>query len=205
MGIQRVTLLLCLCGVSECLGAVLEIQPTVAQEDEEFERRADAVIRNNVIFDCTISGITAAPHAAVPHMRNVRIVNNTLVNHPVGVRIRWDKATDMVFANNAVFCPESTALDVSGVDAHKFSANYLSGRLVGASIDGSRFAEGGNLAEAFAAPAEHNYLPKPDSALVGRADPDLAPPQDFSGTARQLPFDLGAYEVPGKTPAKSPR
>ncbi len=54
---------------------------------------SDALVRNNVIFDCAATGITAAPHAAVPHVRNVRIVNNTIVNHPVGVRIRWDKAT----------------------------------------------------------------------------------------------------------------
>ncbi len=85
---------------------------------------SDAVIRNNVIFDCTITGITAAPHAAVPHVRNVRIVNNTIVNHPVGVRIRWSKATDMVFGNNAIYCPGSTALDASGIDAHRLSANY---------------------------------------------------------------------------------
>ena len=43
---------------------------------------SDAIVRNNVIFDCTITGITAAPHAAVPQVRNVRIVNNTIVNHP---------------------------------------------------------------------------------------------------------------------------
>jgi hypothetical protein len=158
---------------------------------------SDAVIRNNVIFDCTISGITAAPHAAVPQVRNVRIVNNTIVNHPVGVRIRWSKATDMVFGNNAVFCPGSTALDASGLDAHRLSANFISGRLVGVSIDASRFVAGGNLAEVFVAPAEHNYLPKPDSVLVGHADPDLAPPQDFSGAARQPPFDVGAYGIPG--------
>ncbi len=166
---------------------------------------SDAVIRNNVIFDCAITGITAAPHAAVPHVRNVRIVNNTIVNHPVGVRIRWSKATDMVFGNNAVFCPGSTALDASGVDAQRFSANYVSGRFVGVSVDGTRFVEGGTLAEVFAAPAEHNYLLKPDSVLAAHADPDLAPPQDFSGTARQSPFDVGAYAVPGKTPAKAPQ
>jgi hypothetical protein len=136
-------------------------------------------------------------------VRNVRIVNNTIVNHPVGVRIRWSKATDMVFGNNAVFCPEATALDASGLDAHRISANYLSGRLVGASIDGKRFVKGGDLAEVFVAPTEHDYLLKPGSALAGHADPNLAPPQDFSGTARQPPFDVGAYEVPGKTPAKS--
>jgi len=111
----------------------------------------------------------------------------------------------MVFGNNAVYCPASTALDASGIDAHRFSANYLSGRCVGVSIDRSRFVEGGPLAEVFVAPAEHDYLVKAGSALVGHADPDLAPPHDFSGAPRQPPFDVGAYEAPGKTPAKPPR
>ena len=158
---------------------------------------SDAIVRNNVIFGCTITGITAAPHAAVPHLRNVRIVNNTIVNHPVGVQIRWSRAADMVFANNAVYCPGSTAIDASGVDAHRLSTNFVSGRLAGVSFDGSRFVDGGDLLEAFVAPAEHNYQPQPGSALVAHADPELAPPLDFSGTARQAPFDVGAYNISG--------
>jgi hypothetical protein len=155
---------------------------------------SDAIVRNNVIFDCTIAGITAAPHAAVPHMRNVRVVNNTIVNHPVGVQIRWAQAADMVFANNAVYCPGSTALDASGVETHRLSANFLSGRLAGVRLDGSRFVEGGDIEEAFVAPAEHNYQLKPGSVLVAHADPDLTPPLDFSGAARQPPLDAGAYQ-----------
>ena len=155
---------------------------------------SDAVVRNNVLFDCTVAGITAAPHAAVPQMRNVRIVNNTIVNHPVGVQIRWAKAADMVFANNAVYCPGSTAVNASGVEAHKLSANYVSGRLVGVNLDGSRFVRGGDLSEVFLHPADHDYQPKPDSVLVGRSDPDLTPPLDFSGAARQPPLDVGACQ-----------
>jgi hypothetical protein len=155
---------------------------------------SDAVIRNNVIFDCLVSGITAGPHAAVPHVRNVRIVNNTIVNHPVGVRMRWAKATDMVFANNAVHCPGTTALDASGADMHRLSANFISGRLVGVNLDASRWVEGGALADVFVDPAEHDYRLKSDSVLVGRADPAFAPPLDFTGAARQTPFDVGAYE-----------
>ncbi len=155
---------------------------------------SDAVIRNNVIFDCMISGITAGPHAAVPHVRNIRIVNNTIVNHPVGVRMRWSKAADMVFANNAVFCPGSTALDASGTETHKLSANFISGRVTGANLDGSRLIEGGSLAEIFVDPAGHDYRPKPGSVLVGRADPTLVPPLDFGGAVRTSPFDVGAYE-----------
>jgi hypothetical protein len=164
---------------------------------------SDAIIRNNVIFDCTITGITAAPHAAVPRMRFVKIVNNTIVNHPVGVRIRWAKAMDMVLANNAVYCPGAVAIDASGFDADKLIANYVSGRLIGVTIDGRRFLDGGSLAETFAASAEHDYRPKPGSVLIGHAL-DWVPVFDFNGARRQLPFDAGAYEVPGKTPAKSP-
>jgi hypothetical protein len=156
---------------------------------------SDAIIRNNVIFDCTITGITAAPHAAVPHVRNVRIVNNTIVNHPVGVRIRWSKAVDMIFGNNAVYCPASTAMDASGIDAHRFNANYISGRLVGVSVDSGRFWDGGGLSEAFVNPAEHDYRLKSDSILTGRADPGLAPSLDFGGSMRQPPLDVGAYET----------
>ncbi|MCU0918399.1 MAG: right-handed parallel beta-helix repeat-containing protein [Planctomycetes bacterium] len=156
---------------------------------------ADAVIRNNVIFDCTIAGITAAPHAAVPQMRNVRIVNNTIVNHRVGVRLRWSEATEMVFGNNAVYCPGATALDAAGVERHQLSANHVSGRLVGVSLDASRLVEGGDLSEAFVAPAGHDYRPRPGSLLIGRADPSLAPPLDFTGAVRHPPFDVGAYAL----------
>jgi hypothetical protein len=165
---------------------------------------SDAVIRNNVIFDCMISGITAAPHAAVPRMRNVTIANNTIVNHPVGVRIRWAKAMNMVLANNAVYCQGGVAVDASGFDADRLIANYVSGRLIGVAVDGHRFLDGGSLAEAFAGPAEHDYRLKPGSVLIGHAL-DWVPVYDFNGTTRQLPFDVGAYETPGKTPAKSPR
>jgi hypothetical protein len=156
---------------------------------------SDAVVRNNVIFDCTIAGITAAPHAAVPHVRNVRIVNNTIVNHPVGVQIRWSQAQDMVFANNAVYCPGSTALRISGTEAHRFSANYVSGRLTGVDLNGQGFVDGGDLSEAFVDPAGHDCRPKPDSVLVGHGDPDQAPPLDFGGIVRQPPVDVGAYSV----------
>jgi hypothetical protein len=157
---------------------------------------SDAIVRNNVIFDCTITGITAAPHAAVPHVRDVRIVNNTIVGHPVGVRIRWARAADMLFANNAVYCPESTAVDASGAEAHRFIANYVSGRLSGVSLDGNRFVDGGSLSETFMDAAGRDYRPKPGSILVGHADPDSAPPLDFSGATRQPPCDVGAYERP---------
>ena len=158
---------------------------------------SDAIIRNNIIFNCEMTGITAAPHAAVPHVRNVRIVNNTIVNHPKGVLIRWDKASDMVFVNNAIYCPGAVAVDASGINHCVAGANYIEGRMSGAMIDGSQFSRGGAISAVFADPAKNNYWPRPDAVLVGHADPEYAPDLDYNGTSRTPPFDVGAYESQG--------
>jgi hypothetical protein len=155
---------------------------------------SDAIIRNNIIFNCSMTGITAAPHAAVPHVRNTKIVNNTIVNNPRGILIRWSKASDMVFANNAVSCPGATAVDVSGIANGTFSANYVEGRLAGATIDGSRF-HGGKI---IAGGAGKDHWPKPGSVLIGHADPDFAPALDFNHSPRKVPVDVGAYESEGQ-------
>jgi hypothetical protein len=163
---------------------------------------SDAIIRNNIVFDCLMTGITAAPHAAVPHVRNVKIVNNTIVNHPKGVLVRWNKARDMVFANNAIYCPKSTAIDAQGIGNATFSANYVEGRLVGIKIDSSRFCDGGTIGEVFVEPEKKNYWLRPGSVLINQADPDFAPNLDFNHTPRNPPFDVGAYESEGN--AKNP-
>jgi len=162
---------------------------------------SDAVVRNNVIFDCIVTGITAAPHAAVPEMRNVTIVNNTIVGHPTGVRIRWSKAETMTFCNNAVYCPEGAAVDAAGIDRHVFSANYVSGRVRGAKIDNRRFHDGGTPEAAFADPQKRDYRPRPGSSLRGAADPAFTPPRDFLHIMRAPPYDVGAYEIGTYEPA----
>ena len=156
---------------------------------------SDAIIRNNIIFNCSVTGITAAPHAAVSRVRNVRIVNNTIVNHPRGIRMRWAKATKMIFSNNAVYCPGSTAVDASGVTNAVFSANYVEGRLVGVEIDNTGFYDGAGITGTFSDPDKKNYWPKPSSVLVNNANPAFAPKLDFNNTTRKPPFDVGAYET----------
>jgi hypothetical protein len=158
---------------------------------------SDAIIRNNIVFNCSMTGITATPHAAVPHVRNVKIVNNTIVNHPKGVLIRWNKARNMVFANNAIYCPEYTAVDARGIGNADFGANYVEGRLVGIKIDSLRFCDGGTIYEAFAGPDTKNYWPKPGSVLINNANPNLVPKLDFNHTQRKPPYDVGAYESVG--------
>jgi hypothetical protein len=156
---------------------------------------SDAIVRNNIIFECLSSGITATPHAAVPQMQNVTIVNNTIVGHPTGVRIRWSGARDMVFSNNAVYCPGQTAIGASGVDRQTLSSNYICGALRGCEIDNTRFRDGGTLAATFVAPAEHDYWLRSGCPLAGSADPAFTPEDDFNCTQRKPPCDIGAYEI----------
>jgi len=156
---------------------------------------SDAILRNNIVFNCSATGITAAPHATVPEMRNVTIVNNTIVGHPRGVYIRWSGARDMVLSNNAVYCLEGTAIDASGIDQQTLHSNYVCGALRGCEIDNSRFRDGGTPAAAFVGPAEHDYWLRSDSVLVGGADPAFTPRDDFNRTERTPPRDVGAYEI----------
>ncbi len=158
---------------------------------------SDAIIRNNIISNCFMTGITAGPHNAVPYVSNVKIVNNTIVNHPKGVLIRWNKASDMVFANNAVYCPNSTAVDAQGTGNAVFVANFVQGLLNGVKIDGSGFCDGGSVYNAFVEPDKRNYWPKPDSVLIEKGVSDFAPELDFNHTPRKMPFDVGAYESEG--------
>ncbi len=156
---------------------------------------SDAIVQNNIIINCSATGITATPHAAMPKVRNVRIVNNTIVNNPRGIRIRWANAPNMIFSNNAVYCPDSIAVDASGLTNAVFSANYVEGRLVGVEIDDSCFYDGANLSQTFCEPDKHNYWPKPGSVLVNNANPAFVPKLDFNSTKRNPPYDIGAYET----------
>jgi len=158
---------------------------------------SDAIIRNNIVFNCSMTGITAAPHVAVAYVGNVRIVNNTIVNHPRGVLIRWKKANKMVFANNAIYCPGTTAVDAQVNENAVFSSNFVQGRLNGIKIDGFQFCNGGTVYDAFVGPDEKNYWPKPDSVLINKAESVFAPELDFNHTQRKAPFDVGAYESDG--------
>jgi len=159
---------------------------------------SDAIVRNNVILDCLATGITAAPHAAVSEMRNVTIVNNTIVGHPTGARIRWSKAENMTFCNNAVYCPGRTAVDASGVGRQTFRSNYVAGGLRGAQVDDVRFHDGGSVAAAFVSPRKHDFRPRSGSPLLDAAAAAFAPQRDFNGAVRTSPSDVGAYEVEGR-------
>jgi len=160
---------------------------------------SDATVRNNIIFECSATGITATPHAAVPQVRNTTIVHNTIWNTPIGIRLAWSNAINMVFANNAIFCPTGTAIQMDALGNAVLRNNYVHGRLAGIAVDDCQCFEGGTPALAWGDATRHDFWPRPGSPLLGKADGTFAPPFDFNTSKRGSPFDVGAYEVEGQS------
>lgn len=163
---------------------------------EAIQVVADAIIRNNIIYGSSDTGISSYPHVQVNQMRNVTIVNNTIVGHPECLYFRWASASNMILANNAIYCPGTDAIDARGLDSFTISSNYYEGQLV---TDGSDIGliPGGSILDAFVKPGANDYWPKPASPLVGTADTGFVPRLDFNQTPRTGSYDVGAYETEG--------
>lgn len=166
---------------------------------EAIQVVSDAIIRNNIILNSSITGITAATHSQVAQMRNVTIVNNTIYGHPECLYIRWSGATNMTLANNAIYCPGKTAINGFGltgssIDLH---SNYIEGSMTRESIDNVMFFAGGSAASAFVNPSGLDFWPTIGSILRNNANAAYIPLNDFNETPRTSPYDVGAYETEG--------
>jgi hypothetical protein len=159
---------------------------------------SDAVVRNNIVIDSGY-GISSYPHAEVAQMRNLTIISNTIYGSGACLFLRWETVLNAVLANNAVYCPGSTAVDGLGLfHAPVFmSANYVEGALNGPTIDKVRFFNGGSAGSVFTNPAGANFWPTQSSILRKRGDMTQAAALDFNNSKRMHPIDVGAYETNG--------
>ncbi len=155
---------------------------------------SDAIVRNNIIFNSD-PGISSYPHAQISQMKNLTFVNNTIYNSGDCLYLRWSGATNLVVANNALYCSGGNALNASGIGSATIRKNFVEGGMSGGSVDGVAFVNGGTFAGAFVNAAGWNFWPTASSPLRGAADVNYVPALDFNGTARTNPFDAGAYEV----------
>jgi hypothetical protein len=164
---------------------------------------SDAVVQNNLILQSTW-GLSSYPHAIVPGSpNNLRIVNNTIFKHTKCLYLRWTGAQDIILANNAVYCPGTTAVDAVGVGSSGVTslANYYEGSLLPSPADNPGFVSGGAAAAAFVNVDAWNLLPAPDSVLRENADADFLPAdengytRDYTGRIRDLPPDVGACDA----------
>jgi hypothetical protein len=159
---------------------------------------ADATVRNNIIFSSDV-GISSYPHVQVSQMRNLNIVNNTIYGNGECLYARWSSVTNAVLANNAIYCPGTTAVDASGFSNVQvvIRNNYIEGNLAGASIDNQEFFAGGTAATSFIDPETANLWPQATSVLLGKGALAYSPAIDFNNTSRMDPSDVGAYETNG--------
>ena len=155
---------------------------------------SDAIIRNNIIMSSG-TGLSLYGHAQVDRMENVHAVSNTVFDCDEGIYVRWG-GSNMVLANNAVYCPGKTAVSSGSGISGTVKANFLNGK-TDVAIDNDRYFDGGSAAEAFADAANMNLWPKPGSVLIGAADTVYLPAADFNGIPRTAPSDIGAYETEG--------
>lgn len=158
---------------------------------------SDAIVRNNVIAH-SVYGFSSYPHNAVPDMKNLTVVNNTIYGSSLEcLLMHWDTVNNGVMANNAVYCPGKTAVDATGLSRAGLTvrANYIEGTLLrGMTIDNVAFFSGGPAAAAFTDPNRLNFWPTATSVLLGKANVSVVASEDFNGTPRAAPFDVGAYE-----------
>jgi hypothetical protein len=159
-------------------------------DDAAIQVSADAVIRNNILIPGTGQGISSQPNLVNPN--NLQIINNTVIGGAPCLRLNsWGGRTGMVFANNAVYCPNN---------------DFVIGSLSGVTLSGNVFAPqtgsipstaGRTLALDFLNAAARNVYPTASAPLVGGGNTSLQPADDFNGTARVAPADAGAYEWNG--------
>ena len=155
---------------------------------------SDARVRNNILFD-NETGIVSFHHEIVPVIENTRFVNNTLYNNTLGVSLRWQDASNMRFANNAVYSPGQVAID-SNTASQTVSSNLVVGDVFDTSnnpADDSRFIAGRSAALDFNDAANHDFWPTAQSPAIGAADNSFILVNDFNATPRQSPSDIGAY------------
>lgn len=160
---------------------------------------ADAIVRNNIVLSSLSHGIHARQQNPAPSVRNVSILNNTVYGtHPTCVQLRWSGASNVTFANNAVYCGSSTAMNVSGADDATLASNVVRGGMSGVAVDGAAFIAGASAASVFRDPASQDFSLLPGADLIDAGETMLTnlPALDYAGNARVsgVAIDVGAYE-----------
>jgi uncharacterized protein (TIGR03382 family) len=168
--------------------------------DHGLQASQDVIIRNNVVLEVAVDGISVMPHqAGVP--QNVTVVNNTVVvptGNALSVR---NPAGTIVVANNALYAVSGAALFANGTTSNlQVSGNAGLGGASGLTAT----ITAGTLAGDFRSANAAGTLPmdlglKAGSVLIGAGVAALEPAVDFELVARTT-ADVGAYAA-GHAPA----
>ena len=176
-------------------GAVNVIEGNVMWNCKEggIQAAADAIIQNNLVFNSGF-GLVSNVHNSV-NPRNLKIVHNTFLKNQVCLNIRsWNGQSDIIFANNAVYCDTDTMDIQGGTQNVRISGNVIYPNA--AAFPSGSFVVGRGFTQDFEGSNSFNAYPVNDSPLRTAANAVFAASVDFDGTSRlnQSPVDAGAYE-----------
>jgi len=153
---------------------------------------ADAVVRNNLVFDSGFGLISIIHNGVVPN--NLEIIHNTIANAGTCLNIRdWNGNNGIVFANNAIYCSTDTldirgtvGVDMVGNVVFPGAAEFPSGSyIVGNGLSDFQGVGSGSL----------NAYPTIGSPLIDAGSSLYSTESDFDGRIRVAgSVDAGAYE-----------
>jgi hypothetical protein len=159
-------------------------------DDAGMQVAADAVIRNNVIIPGAGGGLTSQDHAGVTP-NNLQFIHNTIVGGSPCLRLSsWNGKSGLVFANNAIYCPDGD-YSVSGLSGVVAAGNVFSS--APPSFPSSAYRLGRTAALDLTDVAARNVYPTATSTLIGAAASAWLAADDFNGTSRNATADAGAY------------
>ncbi len=165
--------------------------------DAGIQVQGEASVRNNIIIYTTSgigNGLTSQNHQGT--VTDLEIVNNTVVGSDSCAVLRnWSGKSNMIFANNALYCENDIALNfIGGSTGVTVSNNVTVGAVNGVS---SGTVAGRSLSQDLVNAGSFNVWPTTDSPLRETADSSHVPQKDFNNTQRLTAYDVGAYETNG--------
>ena len=160
--------------------------------DNTMQVQGEAIVRNNLIMAARGAGFASTDHQGKTRM--LTVVHNTLITAGRGANLTsWNGREGMIFANNAVYSRNGSALRFPGGSA----GVTVAGNVVVGSVQG--VAGGcvrGRGLEDFAAVSwngdRRDATPAAGSSLIGRAVPKYATARDLRDKPRGSKTTAGA-------------
>ncbi len=164
--------------------------------DSAMQIQGEAIVRNNILINTggAGEGFVSMNHQST--VTNLQVVNNTIIGASGAqcmVLRSWSGKSNMVVANNALYCEGNTALKfVNGSSGVTVANNVVVGSVSGSS--GGTIPGRGTVQDFVDAKAL-NVWPSVGSPLRGAANSALTPTDDFNKSSRNNPSDVGVYEA----------
>jgi len=161
--------------------------------DNTMQIKGECIVRNNLVIAGAGSAFASQPHQGNP--TGITVVHNTFINTGAAVRLSsWELGSDMVFANNACYSRNGSALTANGSIAGVALTGNVCFGSVSPAVGGSALGNGlDDFVDVAWDGSRRDAHPAAVSSLRGAADDAHATEQDLEGEVRSPPHSAGSY------------